>query len=48
MDGNQEMIDYLQKLVGYCLTGSISEKAISFSMGTDKTEKAHFFGFFTT
>ena len=42
MDGNQEMIDYLQKLVGYCLTGSISEKAIFIFYGHGQNGKSTF------
>ena len=42
MDGNQEMIDYLQKLVGYCLTGSISERALFIFHGHGRNGKSTF------
>lgn len=42
MGWNQEMIDYLQKLVGYCLTGSISERAIFIFYGHGRNGKSTF------
>ena len=33
MDGNQNLIGYLQRYFGYCLTGLISEKSIHFMYG---------------
>jgi len=42
MDENQEMIDYLQKIVGNCLTGSISERAIFIFYGHGRNGKSTF------
>ncbi|MBV8121801.1 MAG: hypothetical protein JO081_17895 [Alphaproteobacteria bacterium] len=40
--GDVEMIDYLQRLAGYCLTGDVSEHAIFFLYGKSRTGKTVF------
>jgi len=40
MGGCQEMIDYLQKLLGYCLTGSIAERTIFIFFGHGSNGKS--------
>ena len=42
MDGDQEMVKYLQKLVGYCLTGSVSEQKLFFLYGAGANGKSTF------
>jgi putative DNA primase/helicase len=39
---NQELIDYLQRVVGYCITGSIKEHALFFLYGTGANGKSTF------
>lgn len=41
-DGNQELIDYLQRVIGYCLTGSTTEHALFFLYGTGANGKSVF------
>ena len=41
-DGDEELIRYLQRLVGYCLTGSIQEQAAFFLYGTGANGKTTF------
>jgi putative DNA primase/helicase len=41
-DGNQELIDYLQRMAGYCLTGSTKEHALFFLYGTGANGKSTF------
>jgi putative DNA primase/helicase len=40
--GNQELVDYLQRVVGYCITGSIKEHALFFLYGTGANGKSTF------
>lgn len=42
MDGNQAVIDFLQRMAGYCLTGSTSEHAVFFLYGTGANGKSVF------
>jgi putative DNA primase/helicase len=41
-DGNEELIDYLQRMTGYCLTGSTQEHALFFLYGTGANGKSTF------
>jgi len=41
-DGDENLKDYLQKLVGYCLTGSILERAVFIMYGHGKNGKSTF------
>jgi putative DNA primase/helicase len=41
-DGNQELVDYLQRMVGYSLTGSTQEHALFFLYGTGANGKTTF------
>jgi putative DNA primase/helicase len=41
-DGNQELVDYLQRTVGYSLTGSTQEHALFFLFGTGANGKTTF------
>ncbi len=41
-DGNQELIDYLQRVVGYCLTGSMTEQVFFFLHGTGANGRSIF------
>lgn len=41
--GDQDLIDYLQQWVGYCLTGSISEQQILFAYGLGANGKSVLF-----
>jgi putative DNA primase/helicase len=40
--GNQELVDYLQRVAGYCLTGSTQEHALFFLYGTGANGKSTF------
>jgi putative DNA primase/helicase len=40
--GNQELVDYLQRVAGYCLTGSTQEHALFFLYGTGANGKTTF------
>jgi putative DNA primase/helicase len=40
--GDQELIDYLQRVAGYCLTGSTQEHALFFLYGTGANGKSTF------
>jgi putative DNA primase/helicase len=40
--GNHELIDYLQRVVGYCITGSTQEHALFFLYGTGANGKGTF------
>ena len=42
MDGNQGLIDYLQRFVGYCLTGKTSEQVLVFMHGHGANGKTTF------
>ena len=42
MDGNTEMVDFLQRAVGYSLTGLISEQCLFFLYGTGRNGKSTF------
>jgi len=44
MGGNAEMVDFLWRAVGYCLTGSIVEHILVFLYGPTGTGKSTFFG----
>lgn len=44
MDGNAELIDYLQRLVGYGLTADVSEQSIWFFHGAGANGKSTFLG----
>ena len=39
-EGNQNLADYLQKAVGYSLTGDISEQILFFLYGTGSNGKS--------
>jgi putative DNA primase/helicase len=41
-DGDQQLLDYLQRVAGYCLTGSIKEHALFFLYGTGANGKSVF------
>lgn len=41
-DGNQELISYLQRAVGYCLTGDVSEQVLFIAYGTGANGKTVF------
>lgn len=41
-DGDSELMDYLQRMVGYCLTGVTSEHALFFLYGTGANGKSVF------
>ena len=41
-DGDNELIDYLQRLAGYCLTGSTREHSLHFIYGTGANGKGTF------
>ncbi|MEJ0093208.1 MAG: phage/plasmid primase, P4 family [Methylocella sp.] len=43
-DKDQELIDYIQKMFGYCLTGSIREHALFFGFGTGGNGKGVLLG----
>ena len=40
--GNQDLVDYLQRVAGYCLTGSMSEQVFFFLHGTGANGKSIF------
>ena len=42
MGGDQDMVDYLQRVCGYCLTGSTEEHAMFFGWGTGANGKSTF------
>jgi putative DNA primase/helicase len=42
MDGNQDLIGYLQRVVGYCLTGDVSEQCLWFFHGSGQNGKSTF------
>lgn len=42
MDGDQEMVDYLRRAVGYCLTGSTEEQVMFILYGTGRNGKSTF------
>src|SRR5262249_87054 len=42
MDGNTDLIEYLQRVVGYCLTGDVSEQAMWFHHGSGQNGKSTF------
>lgn len=42
MDGNQEMVDFLQRAAGYCLTGDTSEQCMFVAYGTGGNGKGVF------
>jgi putative DNA primase/helicase len=42
MDDDQELINYLQRVCGYCMTGSIKEHALFFLYGTGANGKSVF------
>ena len=41
-DGNQELIDYVQRCIGYCLTGSTKEETIFYAHGSGANGKSTF------
>ncbi len=47
-NGDQELIDYLQVMVGYCLTGVTSEHALFFLYGTGANGKSVFVNVIST
>jgi putative DNA primase/helicase len=44
MDGNDDVIGYLRRVVGYCLTGDVSEQALWFFHGQGANGKSTFLG----
>ena len=40
MDGDDEMVTYLQRILGYCLTGTTGEQAMFFAFGTGANGKS--------
>jgi putative DNA primase/helicase len=46
--GDQELIDYLQRVAGYCLTGSTQEHALFFLYGTGANGKSTFLNAITS
>lgn len=42
MDGNTDLINMLQRIVGYCLTGSVQEQALFFFYGEGSNGKSTF------
>lgn len=44
MGGDKDMVDYLQRVCGYCMTGSIKEHAMFFLYGTGANGKSVFIG----
>jgi P4 family phage/plasmid primase-like protien len=47
MDGDQSMVDYLQRVCGYCLTGLVEEHVLFFCHGTGANGKGTFAGVLT-
>jgi putative DNA primase/helicase len=47
-NGNQELVDYLQRVAGYCLTGSTREHALFFLYGTGANGKSTFLNAITS
>jgi putative DNA primase/helicase len=43
MGGRQELVDYLQRWTGYCLTGDVSEQKLLFLYGNGSNGKSTFF-----
>ena len=41
-DGNSELLEFLQRVIGYCLTGSVCEHALFFLYGTGANGKSVF------
>jgi putative DNA primase/helicase len=44
MAGKQSLIDYLRRVIGYCLTGSVAEQALWFFHGAGANGKSTFLG----
>lgn len=44
MDDNHDLITYLQRVIGYCLTGEVSEQCLWFFYGTGANGKSTFLG----
>src|SRR5262249_26244215 len=44
MDGNERLVTYLQRVVGYCLTGDVSEQCLWFFHGAGANGKSTFLG----
>jgi putative DNA primase/helicase len=44
MDGNQDVIEYLQRVIGYALTGDVSEQCLYFLYGGGSNGKSTFLG----
>jgi putative DNA primase/helicase len=44
MDGNDDLVGYLQRVIGYCLTGDVNEHALWFLYGTGANGKSTFLG----
>ena len=42
MDGNQDLVSYLQRVVGYCLTGDVREQVLWFFHGVGANGKSTF------
>ena len=42
-EGDKDLINYIQQLVGYSLTGDVSEEMLLFAYGTGKNGKSRFF-----
>ena len=42
MDGNTDLVNMLQRIVGYCLTGSVQEQALFFFFGEGSNGKSTF------
>lgn len=42
LDGNEELIDFLQRFIGYSLTGDVSEQVLLFLYGTGANGKSTF------
>jgi putative DNA primase/helicase len=40
MAGNQNLVEYLQRVLGYCLTGKVGEQALFFGYGTGANGKS--------
>ena len=44
MGGNEELVGYLQRIIGYALTGDVSEQILLFFYGTGGNGKSTFLG----